>query len=199
MNKNYNYDSFLNIDTSGYEEWTNSVREYHPYQSTSYQNLIQILDMMNINANDCIVDFGCGKGRVSFFLNYKTKCRSVGIEFSSSLFASCIKNLEIYVGNSDNIVFLNMLAQEYNISNEDNIFYFFNPFSAKIFEQVLNNIIESFFKSPRNMKLILYYPQIDYIDTINRNSFFELYMEIKLDTFNLNNDERILIYEFIQW
>lgn len=201
MKKNIEFDRLLNINTMGEQEWDGNVKEYHPYQATSYANLNEILNYINIDNNDIIVDFGCGKGRVSFFFNYMTKCKTIGIEFDKNLFDICISNKNTYKipSESTKIEFFNILAQEYVISEDDNIFYFFNPFSAKIFETILNNITESFFKNQRDIKIILYYPQSDYIDTMYNNPFFDLDIEIKLKEFNFNIDERILIYKFIKW
>ncbi len=201
MEKNIEFDRFLHINTTGEKEWDESIKEYHPYQATSYVNLNEILNYIDIGNNDIVVDFGCGKGRVSFFLNYMTKCNTVGVEFDKDLFDICIVNKNTYTVSEEStkINFFNILAQEYIISEDDNIFYFFNPFSAKIFENVLNNITESFFEKQRDIKIILYYPQNDYIETMYNNPFFDLYIEIKLKEFNFNIDERILIYRFVKW
>lgn len=201
LNNESRVEEILNINTGGDVEWYDDVKVNHPYQATPYFNLNEVLKFINIDQNDTLVDFGCGKGRASFFFHYKTNCNTVGIEFDKELYNVCIENLNLYNSKfpSSNIKFLNMLAQEYTISKSDNIFYFFNPFSAVLFEQILNNISSSFFENPRDIKLILYYPQKDYLDCLQDNPFFELLFEIKLPEFEQDSDELILIYRFNSW
>ena len=92
------------------------------------------------------------------------------------------------------ISFENCFAEEYEINSQENIFYFFNPFSVQIFQKVLNNIINSVQTTPRPITLILYYPDIDYINHLE-NTAFSLLQEIKIEP-NYHQDSRntFLIY-----
>lgn len=92
------------------------------------------------------------------------------------------------------ISFENCFAEEYEINSQENIFYFFNPFSVQIFQKVLNNIINSVQTTPRPITLILYYPDIDYINHLE-NTTFSLLQEIKIEP-NYHQDSRntFLIY-----
>ena len=47
------------------------------------------------------------------------------------------------------------LAEQYEIQKTENIFYFFNPFSADIFKKVVKNIMKSYEEHNRTMHLIL--------------------------------------------
>ena len=59
------------------------------------------------------------------------------------------KNLESYE-KTDDISFVYSKAEEY-IPDEANCFYFFNPFSSKIFRQVLIRIGQSVERNPRDV------------------------------------------------
>lgn len=47
-----------------------------------------------IGKEDLLIDYGCGKGRVGFFLSYETKCHSIGVEYNNRIFESAKKNME---------------------------------------------------------------------------------------------------------
>ena len=45
-----------------------------------------------IGNSDVVLDYGCGKGRVGFFLSYRTKVRTIGIEYDERIYGSCLEN-----------------------------------------------------------------------------------------------------------
>ena len=96
---------------------------------------------------------------------------------------------------SDKLInFENVLAQNYNIEADDNVFYFFNPFSVEIFITVINKIITSLYEHERKITIILYYPLEDYIFYLN-NTIFTLHKEIRVPKYNeKDNNFRFLIY-----
>ncbi len=57
------------------------------------------------------------------------------------------------------------------VKREDNCFYFFNPFSEKVFKKVIANIMESVMKTPRTIDLILYYPIPEYKEVLRQYPF----------------------------
>ncbi|WP_294402357.1 SAM-dependent methyltransferase [uncultured Clostridium sp.] len=199
MNKNY-LEKLLNIKTNGHQTDYNECSHYNKYEPTPYTALETLFKTFNINENDKIVDFGCGKGRVSFYANYFYKTRGTGIEMNHHYFDECIKNKESFLtankADDEDINFFNCLAQEYEIQNDDNIFYFFNPFSIQIFMNILENIIASLKKCKRKISIILYYPADEYIFFIETYTSFILSHEIKLPQYEYDLRERFLIYQF---
>ena len=127
------YEEELNINTTGEQSWDETKKCYHPYEPTPYFALDKLFEDYCINEDDYIVDFGCGKGRLNFYLNYRYKCSVLGIEMDERFFNKCLENKQKYLKSikreEDKINFLCILAQEYKISSRDNKFYFFNPFS----------------------------------------------------------------------
>ncbi len=198
--KQYKYDKLLGIRTGEDRFVSPSFNtHYNPYEPTSYETLETLIEHYPIDKNDHIVDFGCGKGRVNFFLHHFTGASVKGIEMKDEFFEGAQINLEKYKKNfpdsTSTIEFLVCLAEEYRITERDNRFYFFNPFSVQIFQKVVNNILHSVEEYPRSVDIILYYPHEDYIYYLEKNTAFELIQEIKIDCFYKNDsDERILIY-----
>lgn len=194
------YEELLNIETTGEKLWDKSVTHYHPYQATDYYALELLFKFYKLNNCDNIVDFGCGKGRLIFYINHFFKCRVTGIEMDEGLYKNCLKNKEDYLSTHSiidtDINFICDYAQNYNINQEENKFYFFNPFSIQIFRKIVNNILNSLEKHPRKVQLILYYPSDDYIYFLDNNTSFMLVDEIFLNEMYLkDSNERFLIYE----
>lgn len=195
-----NYESLLNIKTTGEQSWDETKKCYHPYEPTPYFALDKLLERYNINETDSVIDFGCGKGRLNFYLNYKYNCNVLGIEMDEKFYNQCIVNKKEYIEKSknkgDKVNFKCIFAQEYKIEDNDNKFYFFNPFSVQIFMKVVDNILISFENNPRNMDIILYYPSDDYIYYLENYTPFIQREEVRLDEwYKDDNQERFLIYE----
>ncbi len=195
------YENLLNINTKGDQNWDKTSIHYHPYEATLYSALEVLFKQYQLKSDDNIVDFGCGKGRLAFYINYFYNSNVIGVEMDTGLHLEAIENkysyLKKYRKNTDEINFLCCFAQEYNIKPLDNKFYFFNPFSIQIFRKVIDNILLSVEEFERKVELILYYPSEDYIYYLENNTSFVLMDEIIMDDlYNSDSRERFLIYRF---
>ncbi|QFK70230.1 methyltransferase domain-containing protein [Pradoshia sp. D12] len=187
------YDDLLHIKTVGNQTGFYNSMHYHRYEPTPYWVLEKLLDEYDLNSDDHMVDFGCGKGRLNFFLHYKTGAFVSGVEMNEQFINEAEENLKNYnYKGKDRIQFHCCLAEEFQIQPTYNRFYFFNPFTIQIFRQVLTNILLSVEETYREVHLILYYPSEDYIYFLENQSVFELHKEIVLN--ETNPFERILIY-----
>lgn len=198
--KDIDYENLLNINTFGEEPWKDKFSHYHPYQATSYSALNVLFKNYTVNKNDFIVDFGCGKGRLIFYINYFFKSNCCGVEMNTDCFNTCLSNKQSYLNkykvSTNKINFENTFAQNYDVKLNDNKFYFFNPFSIQIFIKVIDNILDSVEKNMRPVELILYYPSDDYIYYLENNTPFIIKDEIILkDSYLKDNNERFLIYK----
>jgi SAM-dependent methyltransferase len=197
MMKEYYYDKLLNIKTRGDQQGFNKSLHYHRYEPTPYSALEELFRDYEINSNDYIVDFGCGKGRLNFYLHYYFGANVVGIEMNEALYHDAVQNQKSYVkkNSKDRIHFLCCLAEEYEISDIDNRFYFFNPFSIQIFRKIVSHILLSVEKAAREIELVCYYPSPDYIFFLENETAFELKKEVLLPFVSQHNpNERFLIY-----
>lgn len=198
MDEHY-YEKLFDIKTSGEQKIFNESLHYNRYEPTSYSALKILSDHYEITADDSIVDFGCGKGRLNFYLNHFFNSTVTGIEMNTFFFNEAINNKKNYIKkykkDDSKINFLNCYAQEYSITPVDNKFYFFNPFSVQIFMKVIKNIMISVEKYERTVDIILYYPSDDYVYFLENNTPFILLNEITLP-YLYENDPRhcFLIY-----
>ncbi|MEH7350117.1 methyltransferase [Gottfriedia acidiceleris] len=193
------YDNLLNIKTEGEQKGFNESFHYHRYEPTPYSALQELFKQYILSSNDRIVDFGCGKGRLNFYINSLFNATVVGIEMNEKYYNEAVENEKNYIKKTktsdDKLLFYCCLAEDYQINPLDNCFYFFNPFSIQIFMNIINNILISVEESKRNVEIILYYSSDDYIYFLENQTAFELKQEILLaDAYMKNQNERFLVY-----
>jgi len=190
----------LNIDTRGRDE--SKADEHHqPYQPTYYEVLDIIVKSGYIDSSSVVVDYGCGKGRVLFYLYYKLGCRCIGIEYESVFYEGALKNKESFFKgrkyDDSGITFINGAAEKYNPPVDANTFFFFNPFSLEIHKAVLNKIRNSYFEKEREITLVFYYVLEDTEAYLTGISDIELVDNIDCVEVLKKRDQRhkILIYK----
>ena len=193
------YDKLLNINTIGNQNWKNTSTHNHPYEPTLYVALEELFEDYNLSKNDHIVDFGCGMGRLIFYINYYFKSYVTGVEINERYYEEALINKINYVKKNkkseDKINFECNLAQQYEISTLDNKFYFFNPFSIQIFSKVIDNILESYEENMRDMDIIMYYPSAGYLDFLDYKTPFILNKEIYLKDLYEKDDREKFVRE----
>lgn len=200
MSDNY-YEKLLNIKTTGEQQGFYESHHYNRYEATSYLALESLFKEYTLNISDNIIDFGCGKGRLAFYINYYYNSSVTGIEMNNNYYSICENNKKNYFKTfskpKDKIKFLNIFAEEYNVLPTDNKFYFFNPFSLQLFIKVLNNILISVENYPRSIDLILYYPSDEYIDYLDNYTGLTLTQEIPVHNLYLvDKRQKFVIYSF---
>lgn len=198
MDEQY-YEKLLNVKTAGEQKIFNESMHYNRYEPSSFSALEILSQKYKFTAEDNVVDFGCGKGRLNFYINHFYDSTVTGIEMNTFFYKEAIDNKRDYFkkhkNKKNNINFLNCLAEEYNINPADNKFYFFNPFSIQIFIKIIGNILISVEEHERIVDVILYYPSDDYIYFLENNTPFVLLDEIKLPCLYDNNPRHsFLVY-----
>lgn len=193
------YDKLLNINTIGNQNWNKTSIHNHPYEPSLYIALEELFKNYKLLDSDHVVDFGCGMGRLAFFINYYFDSYVTGVEINDRYYQEALYNKINYEkknkNTSNKIGFVNAPAQQYNINYSDNKFYFFNPFSIQIFSKVIDNILESYEENPRELDIILYYPSLEYIEFLDYKTPFIMIEEIYLGKLYLNDEkERFVIY-----
>ena len=194
-NKNENtWDKLLQIKTTGRDD-SNSDQFRYPYEPTPYVVLERLANSGLIRKKDVVLDYGCGKGRVDFYLSYQTKAHTIGIEYDERIYQGAIENQKTAVSKMRTDYVL-ARAEEYEVPAEVNRFYFFNPFSVELLRKVMARIMESYYMNPREMLFFFYYPSEEYISYLMTTDELEFYDEIDcMDLFEGNDlRERIIIF-----
>ena len=195
MTNNENtWDKLLQIKTTGRDD-SKSDQYRYPYEPTPYSVLERLANSGLIRKKDVVLDYGCGKGRVDFFLSYQTKAKTIGIEYDERIYRGALDNQKTAVSGA-RTEFTLVRAEEYEVPEEVNRFYFFNPFSVELLRKVMARIIESYYKNPREAFLFFYYPSDEYVSYLMTVDELEFYDEIECGDLFAGNDmrERIMIF-----
>ena len=193
--KENSWDKLLQIKTVGRDD-TNSDEYRYPYEPTPYSVLERLASTELFGKDDVVLDYGCGKGRVGFFLSYRTKAEAIGIEYDEDIYQSALENRKTVVQKAK-ADFVLTRAEDYEVPPEVNRCYFFNPFSVEILRKVMARIIESWYADPREILLFFYYPSDEFMCYLMTVDELEFYDEIDCGDLFEGNDlrERIMAFE----
>ena len=188
------WDKRLQITTVGRDDLKADQYRY-PYEPTPYCVLERLANRGLIGEGDVVLDYGCGKGRVDFFLSSQTKAAAIGIEYDERIYQAALENQKAAVVSAQ-AEFVLSRAEAYEVPPDVNRCYFFNPFSAEILNKVVARIIESYYENPREVLLFFYYPSDAYLSYLMTVNALEFYDEISCGDLFAGNDprERIVVF-----
>lgn len=186
------WDKRLKISSAGRDD-SGADQYHHPYEPTPYAVLQRLADSGLIGKENVVLDYGCGKGRVDFFLAHQTKARTIGIEYDAHIYRAALENQKSCKAEAE---FVLSRAEAYEVPAEVDRCYFFNPFSVEILHKVMARILESYYASPREILLFFYYPEDAYISYLMTVDALDFYDEIPCDDLfdSQAQRERILIF-----
>ena len=186
----HTWDDLLHIQTTGRDQY------HHPYEPTPYSVLERLADSGFFGKEDVVVDYGCGKGRVGFFLSHQTKAKVIGIEYDGQIYEGALANRKTAHPNAK-ADFMLANAEEYQLPPEVSRCYFFNPFSVQILKKVMARILESYYESSRELLLFFYYPSDEFVAYLMTVEELEFYDEIECEDLFAGKEmrERILIFQ----
>ena len=187
------WDQRLQIQTTGRDD-SHSDQYRYPYEPTPYSVLERLASSGFFREENTLLDYGCGKGRVGFFLSHCTQAKAIGIEYDSRIYQDALENQKTSRVKAE---FVLAKAEGYTVPEHVDRCYFFNPFSAEILHKVMARILESYYARPREILLFFYYPSDAYIAYLMTVDALEFYDEISCEDLFPGTDsrERIMIFE----
>ena len=189
------WERFLQIRTMGRDD-SNADQYRYPYEPTPYSVLERLANTGLIRKDNTLLDYGCGKGRVDFFLSYQTRCQSIGIEYDERIYEKATENKETAISSGRVTIELTN-AENFMVSEIVDRIYFFNPFSVEILQKVISRIVDSYYENMRFIQLFFYYPSDEYITYLM--TVDELIFADEIDCQDLfpGNDsrEKIVVFE----
>lgn len=191
------WDKLLRIKTTGRDDSMADQYRY-PYEPTPYSVLERLAGSGYISKRNVLLDYGCGKGRVDFYLSYQTRCRTLGIEYDPRMYERALSNQQTAVsGRRASFVLVN--AEQYPVPAEVDRCYFFNPFSVEILQKVMARILDSYYENSRNIQLFFYYPSDEYVAYLMTQELLMFVDEIDCGDLFEGKDprEKILIFEIM--
>ena len=182
------WDRLLKIRTSGRDD-SHSGKYNYPYEPTPYSVLERLAGSGYVLKKNTLLDYGCGKGRVGFFLAYQVGCRCIGVEYDERLFKKAMENKSTAV-SGHKVGFFHARAEAFDVDPVIDRFYFFNPFSTEILEKAVIEIRCSWYASPREILLFFYYPFDSYMSWLMTNDSLHLVDQIDSRDLFGGNSER---------
>lgn len=144
--------------------------DYIPTRGRAFRKL---LDALRFPPDSVFVDFGSGKGKLLLLASKYNFKRIIGLEFSADLCETARRNVAAYQARQQRTpteVVCTDVA-DYRFADDENVFFFFNPFNRSVMTRVLEKIEASSAARPREMWLIYCDPYLH--DLIRQQTRFE--------------------------
>jgi SAM-dependent methyltransferase len=150
------------------------------YMPVSYDVLDDIFQQLNIKDSSHFLDIGCGKGRAIAVAAHKGFNKVTGIDLSKELCIEAGENLALTKKHFPNLQYriINNDAFYFEIPNDVDHIFMFNPFDDVIMDAVAENILESFEINPRTITLVYANPL--YKQELLNVGFKEIYYTQKM-------------------
>jgi SAM-dependent methyltransferase len=133
--------------------------DYHP---SGWLSLRALLRPSEVGPDDVFADIGAGKGRVLYQAarRYSLK-RVIGVELSPELAAQARDNMERHGGRlrCHDVEFVIGDAVSWEVPDDVTIAYMFRPFTGATFRGVIDNLIASYDRSPRRLRILYVNPE----------------------------------------
>lgn len=196
--KHTDWDRRLGIRTEA-GDYEKQDANHSPYEPTAYAVLQRLAESGHIRREHTLVDYGCGKGRVGFYLHHVLGCRTIGVDYDPRMIACAQENLVSYAGRKNGegaVSFVCNSAENYRIGEAD-CFYFFNPFPEKTLRIVIRRIFEACYAGKGRKLLVFYFPLDAYLSCLMTEARLRLIDEIDCrDLFpGTDSRERMLVFE----
>lgn len=193
-----NYEKSLNIRSQNIRAWKEDV-PYNQSEPTPYIALEKLFEIYTMPKDAQFVDIGSGSGRVAFYVNDRFDIDVRGLELNEITLDEALANQERYNSRdkklNSNIVFEYGYAENYDIKEKDNVFYFFNPFKVEIFKKVIKNIIKNANEYEKEVDILLYYGIKNYLKYLSKIKGMELVNRKKIKSIHDKKAE-VFVYRY---
>lgn len=138
------------------------------YMPVNYYLLEEAFQQLPQSPRKHFLDMGCGKGRALCVAAHHGFNKVTGIDISKDLCEIATKNLSYTNQKFTDLQFkvINNDAFYFEIPDDVDCIFFFNPFDEIIMSAVVNNIFESLQNNPRKLNII-------YVNPLYKEQFFK--------------------------
>ena len=153
----------LGIDTAGFIPWNclGADAACVDYDPIGYLTLDRALRCLQIDSQQGVfLDYGCGKGRVVTRAAQLPFRRVIGVEMSEPLYEAAQENIAHAKQRlrCSEVQIININAKQYTVPDDVSVVFLFNPFTGHILDAVIDNLRQSFDRSPRQMTVLYVLP-----------------------------------------
>lgn len=151
--------SWVGLDDLGIEE--RQKQHSIMYQPTNAMAMRNVLRKLGLAPGKVLVDLGCGKGRVLLIASEFGYSEARGVEVSPVLCDIARSNCAIYkekTGTKTTFRIIPSDVLDYNLSDDEDVFFLFNPFDDYVLQHVIQNISDSYRRRNRDIWIIYRFP-----------------------------------------
>jgi SAM-dependent methyltransferase len=132
-------------------------QDYHP---TPWLTLKRVLSQHEVREDDVFIDFGCGKGRVVFQAAMYPFRRVIGVELVPDLADIARDNIRRALSKlrCKHVEIVTADVVNYEVPDDVTFVYFFDPFHGEIFSAVVQKLLASLRRRPRELTIIYFDP-----------------------------------------
>ena len=133
-----------------------------------------VLRRLRVRRDDVFLDFGSGKGRVARQAARFPFKRVIGVELAEDFNRIARHNIEVSRDRlkCNDVQLVTADVVTYEIPDDVTIAYFFHPFEGEIFARVVENLVASLDRNPRDLRIVYVLPMM--ADLILETGRFEV-------------------------
>jgi len=132
------------------------------YEAVSFYMLEKLLSaFQKVSQLTSIIDLGSGKGRVLMVAPHFGFTDITGIDFAKELCEQAIANMKEKETHFPGIKWevINENVENFDIGNQDSVFFMFNPFTEDVLKRFLEKLDHSCLEFPRSIYFLYASPQ----------------------------------------
>ncbi|MCE7005450.1 methyltransferase domain-containing protein [Kibdelosporangium philippinense] len=130
------------------------------YVAASWRTLRRTLSRKEVTARDVFIDFGSGMGRMVLEAARFPFGKVIGVELSDELHEIAKDNVQRTRQrlHCRDIELVQTDVLEYEIPDDVSVVFFNNPFQGPVFTTVIERLVATLDRNPRELKIIYYNP-----------------------------------------
>lgn len=144
------FSEWMSQEEAGFSEGKGN--QYQP----STDALVKVLKRFPVSEKDAILDMGCGKGKAMYLMSRFPFGKISGYDLSEELVHIANQNFQKLGLSRCRAVQADAAA--FGDYDAYNYFYIFNAFPQEVFERMMNRVLESLKRRPRNCYFIYLHP-----------------------------------------
>ncbi len=158
----YGTNTFIPVELKDLTITNGDRKKASRYEAVSFYMLEKLLSaFQKVSGLTSIIDLGSGKGRVLMVAPHFRFTYITGIDFAKELCEQAIANMKEKETHFPGIKWkvINENVENYDIGDEDSVFFMFNPFTEDVLKSFLEKLDNSCHKFPRSIYFLYASPQ----------------------------------------
>lgn len=158
--QSYFFDRLYGVSTRETVLTTDSVfavdGDNNPYSGSQWLPVRRVLKALRPGPEDVLVDLGSGKGKVLLIAGRLPYNRVIGVEIDEDLSRCAQRNIQSAKARlrAAEVTSIAASVLDWPVPDAVSVVFMFNPFMGDTFRGAVQRILESYDRSPRNLRII---------------------------------------------